>query len=113
MEKKDINNVCNYIFVLSYKLVYLFIDRNNGNKDDDDDRYATPNIHGSRGKIIKTKKNEMIMFLLLDSPSRTEWDDDGDSDKRRSQWEHPTPTDNYNRQGYRKQRDTDYYNRYE
>ncbi|CAF3769162.1 unnamed protein product [Rotaria sp. Silwood1] len=69
--------------------------RNINKKDDvdDDDRYATPNIRGSR-----------------ESPSRAEWDDD-DSDRRRSQWEHPTPNDNYNRQGYRKHRDTDYYNR--
>ncbi|CAF4686354.1 unnamed protein product, partial [Rotaria sp. Silwood1] len=68
--------------------------RNINKKDDvdDDDRYATPNIRGSR-----------------ESPSRAEWDDD-DSDRRRSQWEHPTPNDNYNRQGYRKHRDTDYYN---
>ncbi|CAF2817755.1 unnamed protein product [Rotaria sp. Silwood2] len=67
--------------------------RNIDKKDDDDNRYATPNIRGSR-----------------ESPSRAEWDDD-DSDRRRSQWEHPTPNDSYNRQGYRKHRDTDYYNR--
>ncbi|CAF4372713.1 unnamed protein product [Rotaria socialis] len=68
--------------------------RNRDNKDDDDDnRYATPNIRGSR-----------------ESPSRAAWDDD-DSDKRRSQWEYPSPNDSYNRQGYRKHRDTDYYNR--
>ncbi|CAF3506730.1 unnamed protein product [Adineta steineri] len=68
--------------------------RNKDNKDnDDDDRYATPNIRGSR-----------------ESPSRAQWDDD-DFDKRHSQWEYPTPNDSYNRQGYRKKRDTDYYNR--
>jgi hypothetical protein len=55
---------------------------------------------------------KILKFFCLESPSRAEWDDD-DFDKRRSQWEHPTPNDSYNRQGYRRQRDTDYYNRYE
>jgi len=50
-----------------------------------------------------------MLFCFLESPSRAQWDDD-DFDKRRSQWEHPSPNDNYNR---RRQRDTDYYNRYE
>ncbi len=51
---------------------------------------------------------KIIILFFLESPSRAQWDDD-DSDKRRSQWEYPTPNDKYNR----KQRDTDYYNRYE
>ncbi len=58
--------------------------------------------------LKKNSKNNNIFFFFLESPSRAQWDDD-DSDKRRSQWEYPTPSD---RQGYRK-RDTDYYNRYE
>jgi len=52
----------------------------------------------------------MIIFIFIESPSRAQWDDD--EFDRRSQWEHPSPNDNYNRQGYRRQRDTDYYNRY-
>ncbi len=51
---------------------------------------------------------KIIILFFLESPSRAQWDDD-DSDKRRSQWEYPTPNDKYNR----RQRDTDYYNRYE
>ncbi|CAF1647858.1 unnamed protein product, partial [Adineta ricciae] len=67
--------------------------RNGDDDDDDEDRYATPNIRGSR-----------------DSPSRTSWDEE-DSNRKRSQWEHPTPNSNYSRYEYRRRRDTDYYNR--
>lgn len=59
--------------------------------NDDEGRYATPNIRGSR-----------------ETPSREQWDDDDHGDRRRSQWEYPSPNDSYNR---RRQRDTDYYNR--
>lgn len=65
--------------------------RSKDDNDDDDGRYATPNLRGSR-----------------DTPSRENWDDDDNHDRRRSQWEYPTPNDKYNN---RRRHDTDYYNR--
>jgi hypothetical protein len=91
---------------ISNHCVYI-LGRYNNNNDDDDDRYATPNIRGSRGNILALLRNVNIPFFAKETPSRAEWDDE-DSDRRRSQWEYPTPNDSYNR---RRQRDTDYYNR--
>jgi hypothetical protein len=83
----------------------IFLGRQND--EDNDDRYATPNIRGSRGKTFSILRTIVPKFFFLETPSREQWDDD-DSDRRGSQWEYPTPKDSYNR---RRQRDTDYYNR--
>ena len=112
MGKKETNRVCVKRWIVrGHRCSSL--DRNAEKRDDendDDNRYDTPNLRGTRGKVEIVAEHESGI-VRLESPSRAQWDDD-DADKRRSQWEHPSPNDGYNRQGYRKRRDTDYYNRY-